>query len=264
MLCKSCKSEIDDNLTWCPNCGANLKVYEDDSSDYELLLSKIGKNVVDYGNANNNEIIQLKILGGTFSRRIGVYNSSNNEIIVKDNGNENHINLNNLKSKQEVLEKYDDYSKMSGSVVGTICGFISAMYTFSTLSIYISDSQRIFESIASFIVSGLIWGGIAFIVGKLIKKQLKVIRLVSEDNLIFDIESEPIIHNYLMINSHTGDKTKQINMPNENQRKQPYSDEFDDKDLYKELIKLKELYDKKILTDTEFKKLKEKIISKWE
>jgi len=106
-------------------------------------------------------------------------------------------------------------------------------------------------------ISGVIWGGIAWIIAKLLKKTDEIIRIITKKDELIELPCEPVLSNYF---SNLNSEMRLQNYNDTNPTKQESSDSNIDK--YDQLLRLKELYDKDILTKEEFDIEKARILSR--
>lgn len=211
-------------------------------------------------------IFYIQILSGSYSKRVAVYDSILNEIVVNDTVNysteQKHYSLVAAKSISEVKEKYNDNST-NGFMIGGLIGGVG-VGLLTLIQYNGSDTSGLLISVLmSFVVSGAIWGGVGFVIGKYIKSSIAVIRIITKDDYVFDIENEPIIHSYLFSNSYDNkakdnSDTKSVYHREQTNNQSKITNNIDDK--YNDLLKLKDLLDKGILTEKEFEIEKKKIL----
>lgn len=159
------------------------------------------------------------------------------------------IYFSNIKSIKKISEEViADYSEIAAKYTAFVIFIIMFLY-----NAFIGDS--LVGAVLGGVISALIWGGIAFIVGKFIKVKYPRLMLITFDGTKFEVAISVIDMEriYLIINFDINVKnnTSMLNIENNNRN-----------GIYDDLYKLKELLDQNIITDEEFENQKRKLLSK--
>ena len=106
-------------------------------------------------------------------------------------------------------------------------------------------------------ISGVIWGGVAWIIAKQFKKTEEIIRVMTNNEEVLELAKEPILSNYFWsLNSGLS------SVQNKYVKKENFNNVVPISDKYDQLVKLKELLDRDILTKEEFELEKARLLSR--
>jgi hypothetical protein len=257
----------------------------------KLIYTITSKHVIDYSLESAKCNIDLSIISGKYFGCKAILFLDQQLIKVYTNHFSPNENDRNIK---EIIIALDEVSQVSitsnkkdnsidiGCLVGMIAWVLIGLYN-ASLAIH-SGGDPIIEFLTS-IVSGFIYGGIAFLIAKLFKQEQKVIKLET-DNSVLEIKFSDEVFDYIskynrerklentemesgisvFSDEFSGDlgsesdgnalvnHTTKVRKINTSSTQSTYSDYYD------ELIKLKELLDKNIISESEFQKLKNRII----
>lgn len=231
---------------YCSSCYGVLRALNISDNLWTSMSEKEKLEILNNSDNTVNKKIQLEIIDGNLADRKAYFDIENHIFEIENYSlyNEGNIlpeNMVTCKSftevvsfSKEIIEK--DNSKTVTITVGIIAWLGLGIYEL----LRTGDSFSFIESI----FSGLIWAGIALLISKQFKKRIEVINIRFLD-LEIVINYEPTIFSIL-------DNKQKINMIHS------HSNE----DKYDQLIKLKDLLDKNILTEEEFNIEKKKILER--
>ncbi|MDP2750146.1 MAG: hypothetical protein Q8O89_04915, partial [Nanoarchaeota archaeon] len=147
-----------------------------------------------------------------------------------------------------------------------------AKYTFvitGLMSSYYSVSVQgggLFDIILSFAITGVIWGGIAYAIASFFKKEKWIFNVTSTSNE-FSIKMDKldgerisrIFENHIPIIHDQKNELKNLEFKTETHEKKQSSLT---PEKYNELVRLKSLLDQQIISEDEFKSLKDNLLTK--
>jgi hypothetical protein len=234
---------------YCSECYGILRPLNISDSLWERM-SDVEKQEILNNNENKiNTKINLEIINGVYTGKEAYFEiRQKNFVLVLDNfynTSSNKVEKTEIKKSIDEAQEYSTYeiekdkSKSISIIVGFVTWFGSGFYNYyQTLDMF---------SFVESMVTGILWAFIAWIISKQFKEKKRVIKIK-----FFDLE---VIINYVQ-DMHRLLEDKFRNSENSYGY---YS--FSKEDKYEQLIKLKDLLDRDIITEDEFNVEKKKILN---
>jgi predicted Fe-S protein YdhL (DUF1289 family) len=252
LVCENCKrtwTGDKDVNKYCSVCYGLLRPLNISDSLWERMSDNEKQEILNRNENRINTKIKLEIINGIYAKKEAYFETKQkNFVLILDNSyntSTNKVETTEIKKNIDEILEYSCYeiekdkSKNISIIVGVVTWFGSGFYNYyQTLDMF---------SFIEAIVTGIFWAFITWVISKQFKEKKSVIEIKFID---LEIIVEYVQDIYRLLDNKVRKSENSNNY---------YSFSKDDK--YEQLIKLKELLDRNIITENEFNVEKKKILN---